>query len=289
MPASDLIIILMTAIGASSTVVAKFLLHSTPPFTLMFFRFFLAAIFLLILRAKTIRSHFFESWKAGVLIGLSWGMGCMFLYQGMQHVESGHAAFIINIEVAIVPLLVFLLFKTKPATLEVIGIVLALIGLWFFTGAKISSISRSDWILLLSATSYAFYTIALSHLSKQGSLSARIFVALITISLISGTVSLLTETPSFAQWDGSHVLWFAYFVIVATVVRLIGQSWGQARTSATRTALIFTLEPMFTLILSNLLFGESFAPHQYIGGALLLSASLLSSITRPEEKDAAIP
>lgn len=289
MNASDLVIVLMTVLGASSTIVAKSLLEVTPPLTLVFVRFTSAALLFYVIRRKVIHETLRESWKAGALIGCGFGCGCILLYYGLRTAGSGHAALLINIEVAIVPILGYFLFRSKPVFLEYVGIVVALFGLWIFTDAKNSSLSLSDGVLLFSACSYAFYTITLSHFAKQGSLSARIFVAFVTIAVLSGVCALFSETASFDGWNSSHLLLMAYFVIVATVGRLIGQSWGQAGTSATRTALIFTLEPLFTLAMSSYFYGESFQRHQYIGGAMLLTASVLAALPRPKGKDIVIP
>ena len=66
-------------------------------------------------------------------------------------------------------------------------------------------------------------------------------------------------------------------VVVATVTRFIGQSWGQKFTSATRTTLIFTLEPLFTLGLSAYFYGERFQGHQIVGGVFILGAAVLGA------------
>ena len=279
----------MTLIGASSTIVAKQLLTATPPLTLITCRFICASLLLYLLRSKEIRTTLKESIKAGILIGTGFGFGCIFLYYGMQVSESGHAAFLIISEVAIVPIFNLLLFRVKPTKLENVGIVLALIGVCIFTKALTIHLVTTDIYLLISACAYAWYTIALSQYASHGSLFGRVFVAFLTVATLAGVGAVLTEPHMFPQYTTNYYLLFAYIVAVATVVRFIGQSWGQKVTSATRTTLIFTLEPLFTLALSAYFYGEHFQVHQAIGGVFILLAAVLGAFPHAKEREIIFP
>ena len=267
----------MTVIGASSTIVAKQLLTITPPLTLISIRFIGAALLLYVLRSAQIRSTFRSSIKAGILIGCGFGIGCIFMYFGMQAADSGHAAFLIIAEVAIVPIINVVLFRIKPTKLEKYGIGLALLGVCIFTKAMTVRLVTTDIYLLLSACAYAWYAVALSRYSAHGSLPARVFTAFLTVSILAGTGALLTEPRALPNFTPNIYLLLFYMVVVATVTRFIGQSWGQKFTSATRTTLIFTLEPLFTLGLSAYFYGERFQGHQIVGGVFILGAAVLGA------------
>ena len=84
------------------------------------------------------------------------------------------------------------------------------------------------------------------------------------------TTSLSVEAPKVV-W-GRPVL-FALLVtaILGTAVAFATQTWAQQFTSATRTALIFALEPVVALATAVLAGGERLTVSAVVGGALILA------------------
>jgi drug/metabolite transporter (DMT)-like permease len=58
--------------------------------------------------------------------------------------------------------------------------------------------------------------------------------------------------------------------VLATAVAFTVQSWAQQRLSATRTALILALEPVFAFLTSYLFFGERLSARASLGALLIL-------------------
>jgi drug/metabolite transporter (DMT)-like permease len=82
------------------------------------------------------------------------------------------------------------------------------------------------------------------------------------------------ETPRVAWQPG---VWVAILVtgLLATALAFTVQAWAQQYTTATRTALIFTLEPLFAWLTSYLLGGESLTRRGVAGAVLILGGVLL--------------
>ena len=83
-------------------------------------------------------------------------------------------------------------------------------------------------------------------------------------------VSLFIEPPK-ATW--SHPVVSALLVtgILGTAVAFAVQTWAQQLTTATRTALIFALEPVVALLTAVLAGGERLTAAAIWGGALILA------------------
>ncbi len=64
-------------------------------------------------------------------------------------------------------------------------------------------------------------------------------------------------------------------VLVATVVPVVAFLAGLERIGPTNAAMLSILEPVVTVILGALLFGELLSPVALAGGALILGAVLL--------------
>ncbi len=64
-------------------------------------------------------------------------------------------------------------------------------------------------------------------------------------------------------------------VMIATVLPVVTFLAGLRRIGATNAAMLSTLEPVVTVLLTVLLLGESFKPVTLLGGGLILAAVLL--------------
>ncbi|HTS15468.1 MAG TPA: EamA family transporter, partial [Candidatus Sulfotelmatobacter sp.] len=56
---------------------------------------------------------------------------------------------------------------------------------------------------------------------------------------------------------------------------------GARRIGAARAALVSTIEPVYTIALATLLFGEALTAVQLVGGALVIGAVLIAETGRP--------
>jgi drug/metabolite transporter (DMT)-like permease len=81
------------------------------------------------------------------------------------------------------------------------------------------------------------------------------------------------ETPRLA-WNAAVVTALLVTSLLATAVAFAVQSWAQQFTTPTRTALIFSLEPVFAWVTSFLLAGETLSPRATTGAILILAGIL---------------
>jgi drug/metabolite transporter (DMT)-like permease len=81
-----------------------------------------------------------------------------------------------------------------------------------------------------------------------------------------------------------------YLATVATVGSFLCWTWGQARTSATHAAVIFSLEPVFATAFAVAVIGagEWMGGRGFIGAALVFAGIIISETRwskKPERKD----
>jgi drug/metabolite transporter (DMT)-like permease len=91
---------------------------------------------------------------------------------------------------------------------------------------------------------------------------------------VLSTVALSAEPPR-VSWLPGVVFALALTGIFATAIAFAIQTWGQQYTSATRTALIFALEPVFALVTAVAFGGERLTAGAAGGGLLILTGILL--------------
>jgi drug/metabolite transporter (DMT)-like permease len=94
-------------------------------------------------------------------------------------------------------------------------------------------------------------------------------VAVMSLVLAAALGNL--ELPPISLWDE-----LIYLGAGAGALALLLQTWGQAQVSAVRAAIIFTLEPVWGAIFSVIIVADVITPPIAIGGALIISAMLIS-------------
>jgi drug/metabolite transporter (DMT)-like permease len=90
--------------------------------------------------------------------------------------------------------------------------------------------------------------------------------------MLSG-LALAAEPPR-ANWSAGVISAVILTAVFATALAFALQTWGQQYTTATRTALIFALEPVIALATSVLVGEEELTAAGLVGGALILAGIL---------------
>jgi drug/metabolite transporter (DMT)-like permease len=121
---------------------------------------------------------------------------------------------------------------------------------------------------------FAGHIIALGHYSSRMSFEILSISQVGTAAALALSVFWWAETPRiYWRWE----VWFAIAItgLLATALAFTIQAWAQQYTTATRTALIFTLEPVFAWLTSFLLTGELLSQRATLGACLILAGILL--------------
>ncbi len=87
---------------------------------------------------------------------------------------------------------------------------------------------------------------------------------------VGGEVIIL---KSFSVWTN-----IIYMGLFATAIALLIQNKAQERTTPTKAAIIFSLEPVFGSIFSYMILGELISSRAYLGGGLIVLGMVLAQI-----------
>jgi drug/metabolite transporter (DMT)-like permease len=95
---------------------------------------------------------------------------------------------------------------------------------------------------------------------------------------------LLGSGGSLSPADVPATVWPALLGLglVATAIAIQAFYASVKRVGGARASLISTVEPVYTVTLAVILFGESLTPMQIVGGALVISAVVLAETGRPD-------
>ena len=149
--------------------------------------------------------------------------------------------------------------------LERFGVLLAAVGLYLLTGARVT-LGAGELLTLACAALFAVWIV------YQGEYANRFHP--IPFTTIQMAVIVVVCVPPTAAQGVGHLTGLAVFAaaftgIMCSAVALSLQVWGQRRLAPTRTALILMLEPVFAGV-AGYLNGERLSAVALTGAAVIL-------------------
>src|SRR5262245_27264097 len=247
---ADGVLVGVTAIWGASFVVVQDALRLADPFTFLVLRFTLAAALLTALDWRGLLQR--RILVAGAAMGTLLFVGFITQTAGLQFTTPSRSGFLTGLSVLLVPFVGLLLFRKWPSPPVLLGVALAVAGLWFLTGGMSGggggTTAKGDLLTIACAVAFAFYIVLLEpaapvHPSTPLVAAQLWMVALLALVALPFVPRHLNPTPAF--WGA-----VAYTGVLSTALCMFGQTWAQARTSAVRAALIFALEPVFAAVFS---------------------------------------
>jgi drug/metabolite transporter (DMT)-like permease len=277
---ADLALVVIVAIWGATFVMVKEALQDASTLLFLALRFSLASAALALVftgRYKDLGA-LKPSLLGGFLAGLCLFCGYFFQTAGLRYTTPSKSAFITALSVVMVPLIVSLVHRSVPHAAEAAGVVLATAGLGLMTLQRDKlALSSGDLLTLACALAFAVHVVVLAQFSSKSSVELLSLTQVGTAALAALGTFWWAETPR-VRWSPGLVLALAVTGLFATALAFTVQSWAQRHTSATRTALILTLEPVFAWAASFLFTGERLSRRGVAGGLFILAGVLLAEL-----------
>lgn len=249
------------------------------------FRFLSAFVILGAFYWKRLRGLTRETGRWGAALGLVLVVTYVGATYGVKYTSLSNAGFISCLAVIFTPLLELMVFRKLPEKKLAISLLLCVAGLALLTLDEELRFASGDALCLLCSASYAAEilmterAVARSGVDPVGMCVVQIGVTGAVFLLLSA----LFEQPRLPRTPGA---WGAalFLGLFCSGVAFIIQNTQQRYTAASRVALIFTLEPVFSAIVAYFLGGERLAPRNYFGAVLVLLSLLLAQVDIGKEK-----
>jgi drug/metabolite transporter (DMT)-like permease len=270
-------LLLVAFIWGSTFVIIKDALTGVTPMVFNSFRFLIAAFFILIIFRRNSLRLKQVSLKAGLKAGVFLFLGYSLQTLGLQFTSAGKAGFITGLCVVIVPLLVGIKNRRLPPTPALLGAALAAFGLAFLSLDGSQSFNRGDVLVLGCAFAFAFHIISVGEFAEHSSSETLTLLQIGSVGLFSlfwsGTTGQLAFRLSLPVWGG-----IIFCALAATALAYLIQTKAQKITSPTRTALIFSTEPVFGALFAYLYAGELLTVKALLGCLIILMGMLFAEL-----------
>lgn len=279
-PQADLALLLVTAFWGVTFVVVKDALAHADPFSFLALRFLTGAAVLTLFARRQVLAP--RALRAGSLLALFLFLGFALQTVGLTSTSASRSAFITGLAVVGVPFVSLAFFRRVPRLPSLAGVVLAVVGLWALTRPDAAGdgggFSTGDLLTLGCALAYAFHIAFTEKLAPREHVMGMVAVQLWGVALLSALCVPLQPGGPRVAWTGAFVAGFAFTGVFASALAISVQTWGQARTSAVRAALIYSLEPVFAALYSVLLGYERLGVREALGGGLIVLGVLVAEL-----------
>jgi drug/metabolite transporter (DMT)-like permease len=269
-----LLLVAVTAIWGVTFVQVQDAIALYPLFAFLAVRFAISALVLAPFAFRPVLELPREGLLAGLGVGLLLAGAYGFQTAGLERTTVASTGFITGLYVVFTPLLALWLFGTRVPAAAWAGAALALGGLLLLNGVPGGS-AFGNALVLVNALLQSLQIASMERFAPRYDPRALTFLQM-SASCVGFSVLAVAlgevETPRGAT------VWGALLVtgIFAGALGYLIATWVQARTTAARAALVFTLEAPFAALFGVLLADESLGWVGWTGCVVMLAGMLLA-------------
>ena len=265
-------------------VIAKPAMQYFPPYLLMGLRFTIPAL-ILVWWFPLPKGLYFDLFKVS-LIGSTLQYGLT--YTGLNIIDASSAVLLVMLEVPFGIIIAFFLLKEIPTVKNIIGLIIAFIGVFILTGAPNLEGKYIGVLLVLSgAFTWSLGAVMAKPLSKK----IGAFALMTWLCVFSGPMLLLVSL----FFDGNPISYFisANFYSWLTVIFLgfFMQPIGYAawyyvlkKYPVNKVMPVLLIPPVTGLVTSIFLLGEDPPKQVFLGGLVIISGVALILFTKKNKK-----
>jgi drug/metabolite transporter (DMT)-like permease len=264
----------VTAIWGVTFVQVKDAVALYPLFAFLAVRFAIASLTLAVPARRRLPGLGRRGWTAGSALGLLLAAGYALQTAGLERTTVSSTGFITGLYVVFTPLLALALFRARIGPAAWAGVALAALGLALLSGVEAGS-PAGDLLVLGGAAAYSLQIVLLERFAPR--YDALAFTQAEMMAAFAGFAVLAVALGQLEVPRGATV-WGALVVtgVFASALAFLVQTWAQRRTSATRTALAFAMEPVFAALFGYTLAGDRLGWAGWTGCAVIMAGILLA-------------
>lgn len=275
-----LMILVATIIWGLSFVVMKDSVEVIPPALLIGIRFLCASVLLGALFFKRLRATFSRDMVArGAILGTFLFLAYWFQTIGVANTTPGKNAFLTAIYVVIVPFGWWIVAHRRPGIHNVVAAVLCIAGIGLVSLDSDLTANYGDLMTVIGAFWFAVHIIFVAKFAEGRDMVVLTVYQFLAMGVWGMVVGLATEPlPDLSAITGGFIGEMAYLVVLASCVALLFQNVAQAHVPPAQASLLLSLEAVFGVLFSVLIYGEQVSIRLIVGFILVFVAIVVSEI-----------
>ena len=264
--------------------------HASPS-TAAIFRCAYALPVLAVLALLEDRRFGSRTWRErsyGLAAGIFFAADLLLWHNSIRYVGAGLATVLANVQVVLVPLVAWAVLSERPGRRVLAALPVALLGVLLISGVLEQGAygrdpTRGTMFGIGAGVAYVGFLLLLRHGGSDlrrpaGPLFDATAVACV-LCVVAGVV--IGDARLVPSWPGAG--WLVTLALTSQVVGWLLIGTSLPRLPAALTSLLLTVQPVGSVALAAMIFGESPSALQLAGVALVLAALLAAGWSRRDE------
>jgi len=276
--------LLTTAIvWGSGFVITAVALEYLTAYQVMAGRFILASIILTVIFGyKLKKATKSVVWK-GIILGTILYIAFALQTVGLQYTTPSKNAFLTAVNVIVVPLIAYAVYKRRIDGYEIIGSIIALVGIGCLSLQGSLTMNIGDALSLACAVAFAFDIFCTNLFVQKEDAIALTIIQFLTASVL-GILVVVSQGDIPTTFEKEAIYSIIYLGIFSTTIAYLCQNVANQYTTATKAAIILSTESFFGMVLSVIFLHEVLTSRMIIGAVLILLAILIAEVKPAYQK-----
>ncbi len=265
----------VTAVWGYSFLAVKDAIASMPVMDFLAWRFLAASVVMIALRPTCLRNVTRLELLRGLGLGTILGLAYIAQTYGLRYTSVANSGFITGMFVVLTPVMSWILLRRKTNRTTWMVVALATVGLALLS-LNGWAVGIGELLTLVCAVLFAIHIVGLGEWSSQYKPYAFTLLqigAVAVISLIAAIHEGITVPPDRGVWEAVVITG-----VLATALAFLVQTWAQSLVSATRAAVVMTMEPVFAGLFAVIIVGDQLTGRTLGGAACILAAMFIINL-----------
>ena len=281
---ADLSLLAVAVIWGGGFVAGKASLSGFSPMAVVALRFCGAALLSALLFFRILRKSDGRVIRHGLLLGVIQFAAQGIQLLGLKYTTPGKQAFLIAGYVVLVPFLLWIIMRKRPAVSSFAAGVVALTGIALLSLNERLTMGAGEILTMISTGAFALQLILIGLFAKEDNPIQLTFFQFISAGALASIFALIVGQPVIGA-GREAVTGVIYLIVLNTVVAFIAQNVAQRYTKASHASLILSTESLFGFLASAVIYGEALSLRTAIGGLMILAAIFVSKLDKTSEQE----
>jgi drug/metabolite transporter (DMT)-like permease len=272
-------LVLTTVFWGGSFLFSKIGLREFHPLWFVLSRFVLATSIMLIVFGHRLKQLTWPTVRRGVIVGFALGITNITFVFGISGTSISRAGVLNNLFILFIPLVTRLVWKERVGRINLAGIALAAAGIWLLATGGEAGLNQGDLVSTLCAFFIACHIIAVSKVLKDDDVYLVSVVQFATVAIMAAAATFFTDAP-LAPVSTLAMIAVLFCALFPTIFCFTIQNRYQRYVTPTRAGLIYTLDPVWSLVAGYFVLGEVLSGVEWFGCGMIFLAVLLPLVVR---------
>lgn len=277
---AEFMILMVTLVAAAGWVFSKIALRDFAAHSFIAIRFLVASWVLMLFCRKDLMALSWDAVRRSLLTGSVMGVALSVWVLALQRTDHvGEGAFIVSMSIVVVPVIGRLFFGDRITLWLLFCFLPAIAGLALLSLENGFRFNQSQLLFLMATVGFALHLNLSSHFVKNIPPLPLASLQLLMVGLLASGLAVWFDAgflsgPIWAMpvsvWG-----WLLCSALIATSLRFALQTEALQYISPSHASMIYLAEPVWTALLSALVFSERMSGSQLMGCVLIFAAVVL--------------